>query len=145
LPPKAAVFTKYLCPHNQKHKNMNEKISFDTLPAAVMELVEKVDYIINLLGAKIEKREEIPKYLNTENALAYLKNIGFSMSKSKLYKLTALKSIPVHKNGNNLLFLQKELEQWFESQIHTDNDKIESITNSCLYGGIKNNRKNGRK
>lgn len=24
---------------------MNEKISFDTLPAAVMELVEKVDYI----------------------------------------------------------------------------------------------------
>ena len=97
------------------------------------------------LGAKIEKREEIPKYLNTENALAYLKNIGFSMSKSKLYKLTALKSIPVHKNGNNLLFLQKELEQWFESQIHTDNDKIESITNSCLYGGIKNNRKNGRK
>ena len=123
---------------------MNEKISFDTLPAAVMELVEKVDYIINLLGAKIEKREEIPKYLNTENALAYLKNIGFSMSKSKLYKLTALKSIPVHKNGNNLLFLQKELEQWFESQIHTDNDKIESITNSCLYGGIKNNRKNGR-
>ena len=124
---------------------MNEKISFDTLPAAVKELVEKVDYIINLLGAKIEKREEIPKYLNTENALAYLKNIGFSMSKSKLYKLTALKSIPVHKNGNNLLFLQKELEQWFESQIHTDNDKIESITNSCLYGGIKNNRKNGRK
>lgn len=124
---------------------MNEKISFDTLPAAVMELVEKVDYIINLLGAKIEKREEIPKYLNTEKALAYLKNIGFSMSKSKLYKLTALKSIPVHKNGNNLLFLQKELEQWFESQIYTDNDKIESITNSCLYGGIKNNRKNGRK
>lgn len=124
---------------------MNEKISFDTLPAAVMELVEKVDYIINLLGAKIEKREEIPKYLNTEKALAHLKNIGFSMSKSKLYKLTALKSIPVHKNGNNLLFLQKELEQWFESQIHTDNDKIESITNSCLYGGIKNNRKNGRK
>lgn len=124
---------------------MNEKISFDTLPAAVMELVEKVDYIINLLGAKIEKREEIPKYLNTENALAYLKNIGFSMSKSKLYKLTALKSIPVHKNGNNLLFLQKELEQWFENQIHTDNDKIESITNSYLYGGIKNNRKNGRK
>ena len=66
---------------------MNEKISFDTLPAAVMELVEKVDYIINLLGAKIEKREEIPKYLNTENALAYLKNIGFSMSKSKWKQL----------------------------------------------------------
>ncbi len=124
---------------------MNGNVTFDSLPSAIEELAGKVDYIINLLGAKIEKREEIPKYLNTENALAYLKNIGFSMSKSKLYKLTALKSIPVHKNGNNLLFLQKELEQWFESQIHTDNDKIESITNSCLYGGIKNNRKNGRK
>lgn len=81
-----------------------------------MELVEKVDYIINLLGAKIEKREEIPKYLNTENALAYLKNIGFSMSKSKLYKLTALKSIPVHKNGNNLLFCRKSLNNGLKAK-----------------------------
>ncbi|MCY6314507.1 hypothetical protein OXV63_05520 [Bacteroides fragilis] len=66
------------------------------------------------------------------------------MSKSKLYKLTALKSIPVHKNGHSLFFLQEELEQWCEKQIHADNNNIKSITRPCLYSGIKNNRKNGR-
>mgnify|MGYP005957141439 FL=1 len=63
---------------------MNGNVTFDSLPSAIEELAGKVDYIINLLGTKIEKREEIPKYLNTEKALAHLKNIGFSMSKSKL-------------------------------------------------------------
>ena len=65
---------------------MEKEITFDSLPAAVMKLSEKVDLIINLLGTNIEKREEIPKYLSTENALAYLKKTGFPMSKSKLYK-----------------------------------------------------------
>ena len=45
---------------------MNGNITFDSLPSAIEELAGKVDYIINLLGTKIEKREEIPKYLNTE-------------------------------------------------------------------------------
>ena len=75
---------------NTKRMYMNGNVTFDSLPSAIEELAGKVDYIINLLGTKIEKREEIPKYLNTEKALAHLKNIGFSMSKSKLYKLFIL-------------------------------------------------------
>lgn len=117
---------------------MNRNLTFDSLPSAIEELAGKVDYIINLLGTKIEKREEIPKYLNTENALAYLKNIGFSMSKSKLYKLSALKNIPVHKNGNSLLFLQEELEQWCKEQIYVEPNFYLLTRNSLIRRKKKN-------
>lgn len=102
---------------------MEIEITFDSLPAAVMKLAEKVDLIINLLDTKIEKREEIPKYLSTEKALVYLKKIGFPMSKSKLYKLTACGKIPFHKSGNTLLFISEELEKWCERDIHPDNNE----------------------
>lgn len=102
---------------------MEKEITFDSLPAAVMKLSEKVDLIINLLGANIEKREEIPKYLSTENALVYLKKTGFPMSKSKLYKLTSYGRIPFHKSGNTLLFIPEELDKWCESDIYADDEK----------------------
>lgn len=73
--------------------------------------------------AKIVKREEIPKYLSTENALAYLKKTGFPMSKSKLYKLTSYGRIPFHKSGNTLLFIPEELDKWCESDIYADDEK----------------------
>ena len=144
MPP---FFTSIFVARKINQANMEKNITFDSLPMAVMELVEKVDLIINLLGAKIEKREEIPKYLNTENALAYLKRIGFSMSKSKLYKLTALKSIPVHKNGNTLLFLQEELDKWCEEQIQTDlNNKNHFYSLTRLSFSKENSKINyGRK
>lgn len=118
---------------------MNSNISFDSLPSAVMELTEKVDYVISLLNAKIEKREEIPKYLDTGNALAYLKRTGFAMSKSKLYKLTASREIPVHKNGNTLLFVQEELDRWCESRINEEPTRYNFINNYKLreYGNKK--------
>ena len=50
---------------------MDNKITFDTLPSAVMELTKKVDLLISMFSTKIEKREEIPKYMNTETALEY--------------------------------------------------------------------------
>lgn len=102
---------------------MKKNISFDSLPAAIMELAENVELIISLLSTKIEKREEIPKYLNMEKALVYLKKIGFPMSKSKLYKLTANGKIPFHKSGNTLLFRMEEINQWCEDEIHANENK----------------------
>lgn len=120
---------------------MNEKITFDTLPAAVMELTEKVDSLISMFSTKIEKREEIPKYMNTERALEYLKKTGFPISKSKLYKLTALNDIPVYKEGNSLLFTKQELDKWCEEKVQTrtirDNN-FKVITKNALNKGYKN-------
>ena len=119
---------------------MNEKITFDTLPSAVMELTEKVDLLISMFSTKIEKREEIPKYMNTETALEYLRKTGFSISKSKLYKLTASNGIPVYKEGNSLFFTQQELDKWCEEKIQIKTQRenyFKSITKNPLNRGYK--------
>ena len=119
---------------------MNEKVTFDTLPSASIELTEKVDLLISMFSTKIEKREEIPKYMNTETALEYLRKTGFSMSKSKLYKLTASNSIPVYKEGNSLFFTQQELDKWCEEKIQKNtqrDDAFKSITKNPLNRGCK--------
>lgn len=101
---------------------MNKIITFDSLPTMVMEISEKVDLVLKSLSAKIEKPEEIPKYLDVEQALLYLKKQGYSMSKSKLYKLTAQRNIPCHKSDGRVYFTSQELDNWVTSQIE-DNDK----------------------
>ena len=68
---------------------------------------------------RIEKPEEIPKYLSLEQALLYLEKKGFLVSKSKLYKMTSGDIIPCHKNGNRIYFLPEELNDWLEKQFGT--------------------------
>ena len=101
----------------------HQKTSYDTLPERIDYLIQEISEIKNILINRIEKREEIPKYLSTENALAYLKKTGFPMSKSKLYKLTSYGRIPFHKSGNTLLFIPEELDKWCESDIYADDEK----------------------
>ena len=122
----------FLCPskscrilhQKQKTKGMeHQKTSYDTLPERIDYLIQEISEIKNILTNRIEKREEIPKYLSTENALAYLKKTGFPMSKSKLYKLTSYGRIPFHKSGNTLLFIPEELDKWCESDIYADDEK----------------------
>ena len=109
---------------------MNNKVTFETLPSAVMELTEKVDLLISMFSTKIEKREEIPKYMNTETALEYLRKTGLTISKSKLYKLTASNSIPVYKEGNSLFFTQQEEN----IQIKLNKERFLSTIKKYNYG-----------
>ena len=115
---------------------MNNKVTFETLPSAVMELTEKVDLLISMFSTKIEKREEIPKYMNTETALEYLRKTGLTISKSELYKLTASNSIPVYKEGNSLFFTQQELDKWCEEniQIKLNKERFLSTIKKYNYG-----------
>ena len=114
---------------------MKKKIKFDTLPSAVMELTKKVDLLTSMFSTKIEKREEIPKYMNTETALEYLRKTGLTIIKSKLYKLTASNSIPVYKEGNSLFFTQQELDKWCEEniQIKLNKERFLSAINKYNY------------
>lgn len=119
---------------------MEKNLTFESLPSAIVELAGKVDLILNLLDAKIEKREEIPKYLTTEKALAYLNKIGFPISMSKLYKLTSVRKIPVHKNGNTLLFLSEELDKWCEDKVSSsmsDESKFKLLIKTSRKKDIK--------
>lgn len=94
----------------QKTKGMeHQKTSYDTLPERIDYLIQEISEIKNILINRIEKREEIPKYLSTENALAYLKKTGFPMSKSQLYKLTSCGRMPFHKVVIHYCSFQKNL------------------------------------
>lgn len=83
----------------------HQKTSYDTLPERIDYLIQEISEIKNILINRIEKREEIPKYLSTENALAYLKKTGFPMSKSQLYKLTSCGRMPFHVARHSYIFL----------------------------------------
>jgi excisionase family DNA binding protein len=80
-------------------------------------LISEVLVIKEILLARIEKPEEVPKYLTLKEAIAFLLTNRIPMSKSKLYKLTSSDSIPYFKVGNKLLFSIEELEQWLNNQI----------------------------
>ena len=57
----------------QKTKGMeHQKTSYDTLPERIDYLIQEISEIKNILINRIEKREEIPKWLNKEQALKYI-------------------------------------------------------------------------
>lgn len=89
----------------------------DNLPKQMDNLISEVLIIKKILLARIEKPEEVPKYLTLEEAIAFLMKSKIPMSESKIYKLTSSGNIPYFKVGNKLLFSIEELEQWMNNQI----------------------------
>lgn len=101
------------------------KTTYNTLPEQIDFLIQEILEIKNILADKIEKPEEIPKWLNKEQALEYIQRQGYMISSSKFYKMSAQDTIPCHRSGNRLYFLIKELDEWLEKQI--DNKKSKNI------------------
>ncbi|GHT36027.1 hypothetical protein AGMMS49574_26950 [Bacteroidia bacterium] len=62
-----------------------------------------------------EAPAEPPDTCSLEQALEFLAGYGYVVSKSKLYKLTALKEIPFRHFGRKIIFSRKELLAWVES------------------------------
>ncbi|WP_291596516.1 helix-turn-helix domain-containing protein [Bacteroides sp.] len=100
------------------------KSNFENLPTQVDYLLVEVLNIKEILLQRIEKSEEVPKYLDIEQALLYLKKQGYSMSKSKLYKLTSQGNIPCHKSEGRVYFTPQLLCDWVDSQV-VGNDYID--------------------
>ena len=82
------------------------------MPARIDEIITELRELKQIVDNRIKKAEEIPKYLNIDAAIEYLKLQGISMSKSTLYKLSAKDRIPKHKIDNKLYFNNQELQLW---------------------------------
>ena len=130
----------FLCPfkswrtlhQKQKTKGMeHQKTSYDTLPERIDYLIQEISEIKNILMNRIEKREEIPKWLNKEQALKYIHKQGYKLSSSKLYKLSATDNIPCHRTGRNLYFFAEELDKWLSDQIEEKTQSIQLIIKSA--------------
>ena len=97
------------------------KTTYDTLPERIDYLISEMEEIKGILAGRTEKPEEIPKYLDIDQALTYMKKTGFSISKSKLYKLTSSGEIPFHKADNRVYFFPHELDTWMFSSMERNN------------------------
>lgn len=71
--------------------------------------------------------QSIPDRCNKTQALEFLNEQGYKISKSQLYKKTAAKEIPFKTFGRQLIFSRKQLLNWVESQTvdNGDNSGIE--------------------
>lgn len=58
----------------------HQKTSYDTLPERIDYLIQEISEIKNILINRIEKREEIPKWLNKEQALKYIQKQGYKLT-----------------------------------------------------------------
>ena len=125
-----------LCPRNKKQKVWNIKKQV-MLPERIDYLIQEISEIKNILINRIEKREEIPKWLNKEQALKYIQKQGYKLSSSKLYKLSATDNIPCHRSGRNLYFFAEELDKWLNNQIEEEGKTSQNLSTQSIQLIIK--------
>lgn len=106
-------------------------IDYNNLPQKVGELWEDIKAIKEILN-KDKVTSCIPQKLTFTKALVFLAERGYVMSKSKLYKLTALNEIPCMRFGNRLIFDSKELLDYCKASTKGKNNlEIETIVKSA--------------
>ena len=92
---------------------MNTNLKFDDIPVVISQMFEKVNRLENFLTRQIEPPK--PQRFDFNGALAYLNDLGYTISKSKLQKVCADAKIPCRKFNNRLVFERSELDSWAES------------------------------
>lgn len=112
-------------------------LSFEKLPKAIEKLLNEVDEIKKLLAPRGEPPAE---KLSVRKAIDFLKEKGFMISESQLYKLTSSKQIPFYKFGTRLVFESKELDNWANSRLGKDTkvDAVEIVKSASKKLMFKN-------
>lgn len=91
---------------------------------------EEVAKVIPEAASPLEEIDTI----TLENAITFLEEQGYPVSKAKMYKLTSANQIPYKKFGQKLVFSRKDLLQWAEDSTRIKNDKttvIETLAKSA--------------
>ncbi|MBN2611118.1 MAG: hypothetical protein JXB00_06140 [Bacteroidales bacterium] len=61
---------------------------------------------------ELPAQPEPPKRMTVEDTVQYFRDNGIPITKSKLYKDSMLKTIPVEKFGKRLVFDRKKIDEW---------------------------------
>ncbi|MFA6248035.1 MAG: helix-turn-helix domain-containing protein [Mucilaginibacter sp.] len=85
-------------------------ITFDQLPKAVSELLEKVSKIENILSQDHPNETGADNLFSIKQASAFL-----NLSISTLYGKVCRREIPVSKQGKKLYFNKTELLEWIRA------------------------------
>lgn len=119
-----------------------KKTTYDTLPGQIDYLIQEVAEIKDILMARIEKPEEIPKFMNKEQALKYIRKQGYEISSSKFYKMSAKDSMPCHRSGRKLYFFAEELDGWIKQQFETKSQINQGFKFQLIKPIIQSNKNN---
>lgn len=116
---------------------MNEIIL--TTPEQLDEIVQKAVKKV-FPGQQESKPQNVPDTCSVEQALSFLLENGYKLSKSKLYKMTADKLLPFRYFGRRIIFSRNELLKWIEKQTIPS-----SNANETLLAIAENARKKSRR
>ena len=119
-----------------------KKTTYDTLPGQIDYLIQEVAEIKDILMARIEKPEEIPKFMNKEQALKYIRKQGYEISSSKFYKMSAKDSMSCHRSGRKLYFFAEELDGWIKQQFETKSQINQDFKFQLIKPIIQSNKNN---
>ena len=84
--------------------------------------------------ALAEIKPEKPKNVGVGDALDYLKDLGYTMSRSTLYKHTMAGTIPFYRFGERkIIFNVDELDEWVAGRItgKTENSVMRAVARSA--------------
>jgi hypothetical protein len=95
--------------------------TFEQLEEVVVQALKKV------LPMKEEEPNSPPDTGSLAQAIAFLQENGYLMSKSKLYKLTSAEQIPFRHFERRLVFSRKELLEWIKSQTVSRSNSSETL------------------
>jgi excisionase family DNA binding protein len=97
-------------------------LTFDKLPEAVSQLLEKVSHIESLLTGQQQQSGQDDLFTITQ-AAKFL-----NLAVPTLYSKVSRKEIPVNKQGKRLYFYKSELEEWIKrGRKHTFDELRENI------------------
>lgn len=82
--------------------------------------------VAKIIPETTSPQEEIDT-ITLENAIRFLEEQGYPVSKAKMYKLTSTNEIPYKKFGQKLVFSRKDLLRWAENSTRIKNDKEEIV------------------
>ena len=116
-----------------------ETLTFDRLPIAVTQLLEKVNRIETILIKPTEPPK--PQRFDFNGALGYLNQQGLTFSKSQMQKKTSAGKIPCKKFNGRLVFDKKELDYWIEAQTVTVGDNSDAALTLAQSANRKLKRK----
>ena len=112
-------------------------ISFNELPQAVAQLINKVDRIETLLTEKQPEPQERDQWMNITDLCAYHPD---HPAKPTVYSWIGQRSIPYHKKGKKLMFLKSEIEAWLKASRRKTAAEIHAEAEEYIR-----NRKGGKK
>lgn len=95
---------------------MNKQFSFDTMPQMLAEIYDEVMKLRSILE-KQKQTKENPKHMCLKDAIQFLFEQGYKISKSSIYKKCSSRTIPHLKFQGKLIFESKELMVWVENQL----------------------------